>query len=480
MANYPAVEAYYKAGDPRIHQHLDAMAAMLSEISGQIEVAQLEGFQKTRNSTVLADAAMRGIVPKASPARARIKIRNTADTGTYELESGRNILDSSGRWWEVVSAVSVNPGEEKTFEAIQQTTEIITHTVSNSYPFYAIEIPESEDGSSLCGLDLSDDQGNYYEYHDRYTNVSVNDKVFHVEADEKQRVYIRLGYEGIVGVQPKDGDKYRIKIYRSFGDIAVALNSSFAFDYARNALESSIELKMSEMIEAGQNPIGLTALRDLAKYPSVYDSNAVFLGEFDFLVRRNFPTLQFLSVWNELSEEIARGSNVDNINCLFIACLSEKGGEETSTTVTGLIEEDQLTETQKSIRRCIQYADNSYRVKFYKPVISKIQIKVNATVSTSYVASDVEKKIVETLLAEYGKESGGSRRGQQIPLYNHVYKLLREKVPALTDGDADWVVEIDNAGLGGQITNPEDWRYADEESIEVNVSTKNVMGRAWQ
>jgi hypothetical protein len=63
---------------------------------------------------------------------------------------------------------------------------------------------------------------------------------------------------------------------------------------------------MDALLIAGQNPMPMSVLRDLARYPSVYDNNAVFLGEFDFLVRRNFPTLQFLSVWNESAEEQAR------------------------------------------------------------------------------------------------------------------------------------------------------------------------------
>jgi hypothetical protein len=45
----------------------------------------------------------------------------------------------------------------------------------------------------------------------------------------------------------------------------------------------------------------------------------LYLGEFDFLVRRNYTTLKFLSVWNETMEEDARGANVANINTLFVA-----------------------------------------------------------------------------------------------------------------------------------------------------------------
>ncbi len=71
--NYPAVAPLYQAGDPRIIQHLDAMATMLAMLSAQIETAMTEPFEKVRDSTVLADAAMRGIVRKGTPARVRVK-----------------------------------------------------------------------------------------------------------------------------------------------------------------------------------------------------------------------------------------------------------------------------------------------------------------------------------------------------------------------------------------------------------------------
>lgn len=66
---YPNVAPLFQAGDPRIMQHLDAMATMLSMLSAQVETAQAEPFEKARDSTVLADAAMRGIVRKGKSAQ---------------------------------------------------------------------------------------------------------------------------------------------------------------------------------------------------------------------------------------------------------------------------------------------------------------------------------------------------------------------------------------------------------------------------
>ena len=483
LARYPSVQALYEAGDPRIRQHLDAMAAMLSLFSSQLEVAQTEQFEKTRDSTILADAAMRGIVRQGKAARARILVKNSGKT-TFTVESGRTLIDSSGRTWRAETSVAVPAGGSGTFEATQRSVRTMTHTVEGSEPFYAIEIPTEDDESYLCGIAVSDADG-AYEYRARYVNTEVGERVYHVEADDRQRVYVRFGYEDVVGVQPPDGTVITLQLSFTNGDIEVGYGAPFAFEFTMSPAESALELTMDAMLSVGEAPISMTVLRDLAKYPSVYRDEAVFLGEFGFLVRRNFPNLQFLSVWNETMEESARGPNVDNVNALFVACLSpdgqekileEESSEEPVTPVE--IAESDLTETQQKIRRLILNADDSYRVRFFTPIVSKIRMKVSATVSTSYIVSDVKAKIVEAILAEYGKESAASRRGMSNPLYRDVYSLLTSKIPALTDGEADLTLSVLDYSDPMSVR-PELWRYVDEESLTVTVTTRNIVRNTW-
>lgn len=483
LAKYPSVQALYEAGDPRIRQHLEAMAAMLALFSSQIEVAQTEQFEKARDSTILADAAMRGIVRQGKAARARILATNEGRT-PFTVESGRNLIDSSGLIWHVETSVTVEPGGTGTFEATQRNIRTISHTVEGSVPFYAIEIPTAEDDAYLCGIAVSDSNG-AYEYRARYVNTAVGDRVYHVEADDRQRVFVRFGYDNVVGVQPADGQVITLQLSYTNGDVQVEYGAPFSFEYTMSAGESVVSLSMEAMLASGESPISMTVLRDLAKYPSVYREEAVFLGEFGFLVRRNFPNLQFLSVWNETMEENARGPNVDNVNALFVACLSPDGTEKTleeenseEPITPEEIEEEDLTETQKAIRRVIQNADDSYRVRFFTPIVSKIRMKVSATVSTSYIVSDVKAKIVEAILTEYGKESAASRRGMSNPLYRDVYSLLTAKIAALTDGEADLMVSVDDYSDPMSVR-PELWRFVSEESLTVTVTTRNIVRNTW-
>ena len=482
IAAYPAVAPLYQAGDPRIMQNLDAMATMLAMFSAQLEVAMAEPFEKTRDATVMADASMRGIVRKSTPLRVVIQAKNTGSTA-FLLESGRRVMDSAGLFYQLETSALIYPGAASTVEASQITTTTVAHTVAGSGPFYAIAIPVSGDGSTLCGVSVSDGDGDYA-YSQRYVNIAAGERVFHIEADDRQQAYVRFGFDGVVGTQPTDGRVITLKVSYSMGDVTVDYASPFSLEYLLTPAESLVELSMASVAIPGKSPISMSVMRDLARYPSVYDHNAVFLGEFDFLVRRKFPTLQFLSVWNESAEEQARGPSMDNINTLFVACLSADGSEPVLMQVDPLvavapvlIDADALTGVQTEVSRVIQSADDSYRVKFMTPVRAKIPMTVTALVGTSYAAADVKQKITEAILAEFGETAAASRRGRNHPLYQRVYSLLKEKIAALSGGNSDLTVNIpDFVSLG---VRPEMWRYVAADSLTVTVSTANVVTPSW-
>lgn len=480
IAAYPAVAPLYQAGDPRILQHLDAMATMLAMFSAQIEAAQAEPFEKVRDATVLADAAMRGIVRRGTAARVRIRAVNSG-TAAFAVDSARTLLDSAGRLYRIETPASVPAGGEATFEAVQLRSVTLTHTVSDSVPFYAVPIPAADDDAYLCSISVSDSDGEYT-YRERYVNTEVGERVYHVEADDRQQVYVRFGYQDVVGTQPHDGTEITLTVLYTEGDISPDYGSPFSFEYLGSPAENAIKLTLDALLQAGQDPVSMSVLRDLARYPSVYEHNAVFLGEFDFLVRRNFPTLQFLSVWNESAEEQARGPSYDNINALFVACLSATGGEAVLTeadpaapVAPAEIESAGLTATQRSIAATIAAADDSYRVRFFTPVRSEIAMTISARVASSYVAADVRAQIIEALLSEYGQAASASRRGHNRPRYQHVYALLKSAVTALSSGDM--TVTIDDPDSAD--VRPELWRYLSADSLVVTVETINASTSGW-
>ncbi len=487
VGSYPTIAALYKANDPRIRQNLEAQATMLAMFSSQVETSSAEPFEKVRDATVLADAAMRGIIRKASPAVVTIKLTNNG-TSDYTL-APRQLFDSSGNQYTITSsAITVRPNETATFQAEQSTIEELKHTVSESTPFYAIEIPESSDGSYLTAIAVADTDGFDYKYSERYVNVSAGERVFHVEADDRQRVYVRFGSAG-VGVIPDNGQSITVSIHRCAGKIYPAANSPFSFENI-SPFDLNIALNLDHVDDPGENPPDIATLREMIKYPSVYDHNAVYLGEFDFLVRRKFPPIagQFLSIWNESMEETARNkADNKNINTLFVACYYDTEAIRNEPNPNAqvppgaqispiAIAETDLTSRQVEIRELILGADDSYRVKFLTPVKSEIIMSVTATISTAYSAETTRKLIQDVLIAEFGINSPAATRGLNKPLYQRIYKILRSKVPALKDANSDVRVTITGHPNPNR---PELWRYVADGSLTIDVNQANITQTGW-
>ena len=85
-------------------------------------------------------------------------------------------------------------------------------------------------------------------------------------------------------------------------------------------------------------------------------------------------------------------------------------------------------------------------------------------------------KIIETILGEYGVDQPGSKRSGNKPLYKKVYSLLKSKIPALCDANADIRVTI--ADPVGDFR-PELWRYVSANSLTVTVVSENVLPPSW-
>lgn len=491
LDDYPKVAMLYRAGDPRITQHLGAIAQMLALKSQEQEAAHLEGFQKERTATILADAAMRGIIPRADGVRMNLQLSNPG-VAPLTLQAQRTVLDSSGYSYVLETPVTVQASGVAQVVARQGTSRSITHTIAESMPFYAIQVPQADDGSYLSSIAVSDIDGPY-EWRNQYTNVGVDERVFHVEVDDRQNVYVRFGFKDVVGFQPQAGHKVTLTIGYAMGDITPEAGAPFSLEYVNNPLEAGLKIEAVSVAQRGQNPITIDTLRELARYPSTYSDNAVFLGEFDFLVRKKFPTLQFCSVWNEAHEELARGPNLMNMNALFVAVLSQDGTEQVvdpalvvidpeanppqpAPDTPRRIDEIDLTDTQRAIRKAIAAADDSYRIFFYTPVLSPIGMQVHARVASSYRKEDVEAQIRQVLLDAYGRTSAAARRGYNRPLYQRVYQLLKEKVPALSGGDTDWTLSITEPSGAER---PELWRFVSEASLNVTVSTGNIVIPSW-
>jgi hypothetical protein len=222
-------------------------------------------------------------------------------------------------------------------------------------------------------------------------------------------------------------------------------------EYQANAWESSVSLAVDTILSEGADPPSLEVLRVMARYPAIYDTNSVFLGNFDFLIRRALPDVKFLAVWNEAVEERVRGASVQNVNSLFVSILLPTQATETTRTM---------------VRQLIGRADDSLRVKFVDPVAAPVSLTITATVSAIHDPGDVESQIRTLLLTNYGEGSTEASRGLAGMRNVDVQTLLKANVSALQDQQADFKADV---ALVSSIL-PENYRYLTSSSVTVTVT----------
>lgn len=444
--------ALYQVSDPRIMQIMDAQATMLAMLSQQVEVAMQEPFSKARDATVLSDAAAKGLIFTAKPCRVTIYAVNEGNTDVV-ISSGRNVIDSSGRYYQITETQTVKARSDGLLTAEQIQIETQTHTVEDSDPFYSIAVSQPKDGSAISYLQVKVNDEVFSPSY-KFNGVEVGDKVYHVESDEFKQLSIKFGASGIIGTAPNIGDVVTIEKGLTFGDITPEIESPFSLQYVQNQNENNVKFYMAHLLRAGTSSASMSTLRELVKYPSIYDSNAVFLGEFDVLLRSKFSNLAFLSVWNEAKEETARGANQANVNKLFVSFSLLSGSTLEKAAV------------QDQIEAVIQEADDSYRVKFVEPVTDIVSVTVGASVSRSYDSSQTISKAKEVILNEYGRNAYSVKQGKVVIKHKDISDLLRNNVPAFADTRGDIFVNVSKP----QSSLPEVYRYVDENSIQLNLS----------
>lgn len=429
ISQYPEAAQFYKARDPRLLASLDAMANMLYMLSAEMDVQAAEPFTKARDVTVLADASIKGVLPFGKALRASIKITN-ATTTAFAVETGRKLQDTQGRSYVTALGATIPASGFNYIEAVQQSEESFVHTVSASVPFYQIQIPPREAGKYITAIKV-DGETYPFEYVADFVNVGVGDKTFHLETDEARRLFIQFGAAGIAGYQPSTGEKFTITVTETEGDITLPANSDFSLEYSGSIYEIGAEIKLEEVLSPGSSPMDIATLREVTSYPSIYDSSAVYLGNFDFLVRRNLSPFDFLSIWNEQTEERVRGASIDNINRLFVA--SRK------TDVIDDVLRDEISAV-------IFAADDSYKITHRDIVEEQINVSVTALVSPVYDFAAVEQQIRELILAAYGKYSAWAKRGGAKIPYKRVYDMLETNVQALQGEVSDIRLNVSYVG----------------------------------
>lgn len=454
ISEYPSVALLYQVRDPRLLAPLDAMATMLAMFSSEQDVAAMEPFTKARDMTVLADAAVKGVLPFGTPTLAKILVTNTMPSA-FVIQGGRRLRDTTGRIWTVTVGASIPASGTAIIEAEQASSTTFEHSVSTSRGFYRIDVPKPDNGH-IVSVAVIDDRSVPFEYVAEFVNVLPGDRVFHLETDEQRQLYIQFGASATAGYQPAAGEKVTVLLSETEGEISLSTRTLFTFEYTGSPFESGAKMSLSEVTSPGAGPMDIATMREICSYPSTYDDNAVYLGNFDFLVRRKLSPFKFLSIWNEQREEEVRGASYDNMNRLFIAVRK-----------TGVAD----TTIRQEIEAVIRKADDSYRFKHVPVIDVAVPLTVDIEAQPVYDFAALKEQARALLLTAYGEDSAWAKRGEATIPYKDVYELLTSNIQALRDRDSDMrMTTPETAG----VLLPEQFRYVSPLSLTVTVKQKGT------
>lgn len=459
-SEYQNVAQYIRAGDPRVLAQLGAQATMLSMLSAQIDVAKFEPFLKARDATVMADASLKGILPLGRSCKLTLTVSNSGSE-PITLDTARRLVDPKGRLYELDRSVLVPAKGSAAVTATQLRRRTISRVIDQPADFYRMQIPLSSDEMHLNTISVFKG-GTELVYHPDWFNVLPDQAAYQVEVDELRRMFVVFGKASVIGYGVRQGDQFKLDITECNGRIDdLRPASQFTLEYILASAETALKAELASVQDEGAAPATMPEMRVMARYPAIYDHNAVYLGEFAFLLRRYLTGIRFLSVWNEQVEEAARGPNVRNINTIF---------------VSGLIKGMTDATFQARARELIRRADSSYRVAFVNASLQAVAVVITASVAINWDRATVEAQIRALLLDRYGDGAIGVSEGRSAPIRrSQLNKLLRENIDALRDERAEYDVKIT---LPATIL-PEHFLFISPASLTVNVSSADYGGALW-
>lgn len=484
LEDYPEVSDLYQAGDPRLRVQIGAIADYMAMLSQELDVSTLEPFLKARDRSILADASNKGILPVATPARHNLSLTN-GGTVPVTLSAGRMISDNQGRPWRLLSGATIAAGATVTVVAEQSELSVIEYTVAVTETFHQTMIPLT-DGLYLADIAVVRDAlptPVTMTRAQRWMNVLPGDESYRVTVDSMRRIAVEFGDTDRAGRTATASDDYTFTLLQTYGQVDHLKLKEASLDSIVAPEEQGLRLLFATggIVRAGADPLSVTQLRLLASYPALYDENAVYLGNFDFLVRRQFAArCGFVSVWNEAAHERAYGS-VDfvDMNRLHLA-------------VSALNPLEQAT-LEGEVAALIGRADSLYSGGIYdsgtnpagKVIADAVVEREYALTVTARLAGvhDIDTTVAQIkaeLLGRYGKgEAAVSRWLPDGINLQEASTILRTRVSAFQDRISDFSLSGEDVSILDKVM-PHQWLYLSDDSITVNISrTADQGGALW-
>jgi hypothetical protein len=467
--DYPEIAERWRAGDPTVRAMMTSIVEAVVFLKRDNEINTIEPFIKSNNRTIIADAINKGILPVATPCQHQVTVQNSSDV-TLTLSQGRLIEDGTGRQWRLLAAVTVASNEVKTVLAEQSIVNRVDMTVPINEPFYTVALSTTED-AYFAGISVvNTTTGEVYQHTPKFMNAGINTPSFTLQSDNLTNINVIFGATDRAGKTVQTGEVYQIAITQSYGEVDPASLSQAALSevYLESENQLTLYFKSGDMVRAGANPLTINQLRLLASFPSMYDRNAVFMGNFTFLVMQHFMTrFNYMAIWNETVHERYYGADVSNINHLNLTVVAKSSSASERAQL--------ITDIKQLVARADSLLEDRVRVKTV--TLRPYQITITGRLAAVHDIDSVRTQIKELLLAGYGKGSlAASHHNADGFNRQEIATRIRSTISAFQDRISDFTVIGED--VASQPVKPHEWAFLDTNSITINLTRTADSGNA--
>lgn len=467
--DYPEVAERWRAGDPTVRAMLTSIVEAAVFLKRDNDVNAIEPFIKSKNRTIIADAINKGILPVATPCQHKITIENAA-AKTLTLSQGRLLEDGTGRQWRLLAAITVGAGATKTVLAEQSTVNYGRVTIPVNEPFYTMSLNTTDDAyfSSIGITNVT--SGEVYQHTPKFMNAGINQPIYTLQSDNLSNINVIFGASDRAGKTVQAGEVYEVAITQTYGEVDPASLKQASLSEIADSDESALNIyfKAGDMTRAGANPLTINQLRLLASFPSMYDRNAVFMGNFTFLIMQHFMSrLNYMAIWNETAHERYYGASLDSINHLNLAIVPKLNTELERTQL--------ITDIQQLVARADSLLDG--RVRVMSAIERPYKITITGRLAAVHDIDSVRVQIKELLLVDYGKGSLAANHHNADGFnLQELSTRLRGGISAFQDRISDFTVSGEDVGQNP--VKPHEWAFLSDSSITINLTRTADSGNA--
>lgn len=463
LQDYPEVALRYQNGDPRVVATLQAQAGMIADQSTDIDLAKIEPFIKSNVRTILSDATNKGILPVATPCQHLLEVENKG-TSALTISAGRYIDDVQGRTWRLLQTANAEAGQTVTVEVEQSQLRTVDYQVIFSEAFLQVELEIQED-LHLCGIRVFDSANNNYTYRPRWLNSPAGEYAFNLKTDTMRKITAEFGDSLRCGTTAQANTILSFELMECDGAIDTSQLREASLQEIASSAETKAQLKFKTggLIRSGTDPLSIEQLRLLSSYPT-HDQNAVFLGDFDYVVRKAFMArCNYLTVWNEALQDKYYTSTFDDINHLQLAFSAKNDSE--------------AVELATEIKRFIGVCDSLYDGRVHQRTVEErhFNITIDAKLAPVHSIETVKEQIYTLLLARYGREALASSYFLADGFNTQeIADAIKKNIPAFQDHISDFNISIED--LSKNPIKPHQWTFMDRASITLLIKRTATTG----